>query len=121
MLQNKSPRIRGTHLVKTPSNSRINWQAFSELLLASGPALDLHFGNITISELGALVKKRRVVAHNVVNGDASGESNTTLQVLALLASVGLLDLLLDHGVDGGANGGDIGADHAELRSLLEAV
>ena len=60
------------------------------------------------------------MAHDVIDGDARGERDTTLQVLALLAGKGLLDLLLNHGIDRVADSCDIGTGHAELRGLGEA-
>lgn len=60
------------------------------------------------------------MAHDVVNRDASGESDTTLQMLALLAGESLLDLLFAHSIDRVADSCNISTDNAELRSLSEA-
>ena len=84
------------------------------------PVIDLHFGDITVLQLRALINQRRVVAHDVVNRDASGESNASLQLFALLASESLLHFFLNHVVDGVADGGDIGARDSEFASLFEA-
>ena len=81
----------------------------------------LHFDKVSFSELHALLNDGREVAHNVVDRDAAGESNTALHVLALLAGEGLLDLLFDEGVDGSAHSGNISAWDGELSSLEQSV
>ena len=78
---------------------------------------DLHLGDVAVLELRALVNKRRVVAHDVVDRDARGEGNTTLKVLALLASESLLHLLLDHRIHSSANCRNIGSWYGKLDSL----
>ena len=60
------------------------------------------------------------MTHEVVNRDAGGEGHTTLELLALLASESLFDLLLDHVVDGTANRGNVGTWDGELNSLGKA-
>ena len=82
---------------------------------------DLHFGDIALLELSALVNKGRVVTHDVVDRDAGWEGNTTLEVLALFAGKGLLDLVLNHRIDRAANGGDVSAWHGKLDGLGEAL
>ena len=71
-------------------------------------------------ELGALVEQRREVAHDVVDGDAGGEGDASLEVLALLARESLLHLFFDHGVDRLADGGDVGPRDRKLDGLREA-
>ena len=80
----------------------------------------LHFSDIALSEDNALVHKGREVAHDVVNGDASGESNTSLEVLAFLGSESLLDLFFDHGIDSLADSSNISSWDGKLNSLCEA-
>ena len=60
------------------------------------------------------------MAHNVVDGDAGGESNTTLELLALLAGESLLHFFLNHGINGVADSGNVGAWDAEFGSLGQA-
>ena len=60
------------------------------------------------------------MAHHVVDRDAGGEGHTTLQLLALLAGEGLLDLLLNHRVNSCAHRGDVGAWDGQLDGLGEA-
>lgn len=83
-------------------------------------AHNLHFADITILKKLALIHKRREVAHNVVDRDGARESNTTLEVLALLAGEGLLDFLLNHFINSAADSGDIGSDNTELAGLGKA-
>ena len=80
----------------------------------------LHFGDVSILKNGALVQERRVVAHDVVDADASREGNASLELLALLACKGLLDFVLNHGVNGGAHSGDVGARHTEFGRFGQA-
>ena len=81
----------------------------------------LHFGDISFSEDLALVNEGREVTHHVVHRDASGECDTTLKVLALLAGESLLDLFLNHSINSAADGGNISAWDGELDSLGQAV
>lgn len=100
---------------------RFGYGISSDKVSVSGSVLsDLHFGDISLLELSALVKEGRVVAHDVVNRDAGGEGDTTLDVLALLAVVRLSDFVLDHGVDRVAHCRDVGSRNAELRCLCQA-
>ena len=82
--------------------------------------IDLHFGDIAFLKLGALIEEGREVAHDVVDRDAGRESDTTLELLALLAGESLLDFFLNHAVDGVADGGNVGAWDSQLTGLLEA-
>lgn len=60
------------------------------------------------------------MTHHVVNGDASGESNSSLEVLGFLRGESLLDLFFDHGIDSLADGGNISSWDSELNGLGEA-
>lgn len=64
---------------------------------------------IAILEGLAVLGRRRVMAANLVHSEAGGESNTTLEVLALLASAKLVSLGLDESVNLLAHGGDVSA------------
>lgn len=80
----------------------------------------LHLGDISIGKSMRLVAQWREVSHDLVHRDASWESDSLLHVLGLLASVGLLALLLDHLIDLLAHGVDVGPRHAKFDSLGEA-
>ena len=60
------------------------------------------------------------MTHDVVDRDASGEGDTTLEVLALFAGESLLDLFFNHGINGTTDGGDVGAGNTKFRSLGQA-
>lgn len=60
------------------------------------------------------------MAHNLVNRDASWESNTLLHVLGLLGSISLFALSLDHLVDSLAHGVDVSAWNAQFDGLGKA-
>ena len=81
---------------------------------------DLHLGDVAVLELRALVNQRRVVAHDVVDRDARGEGNTTLEVLALLARKSLLNFLFDHCIDSAADSRNICAWNGKFLGLCEA-
>lgn len=57
----------------------------------------------------------------MVDRDARGEGDTSLEILAFLASESFLNFLFDHGVDSSTNSRDIGARHTELSGLQEAL
>ena len=102
-------------------------QAFSESVISGATqlrqliirTLHLHFGDVSISELAALVHEGRVVAHNMVDRDAGWEGNATLHLLALFAGESLLDFLLDVVIDLTADGSDVGTWHGEFLGLLQ--
>ena len=104
-----------------------NRQAFSESAISGTTqlrwliigTLHLHFSDVSISELAALVHEGRVVAHNVVDGDAGWEGNATLHLLALLAGESLLDFLLDVVIDLTADGSNVSTWNGEFLSLLQ--
>ena len=80
----------------------------------------LHFGDITVSELTALISEGGVVTHDVVDRDASGEGDSTLEVLALFARESLLNLFFNHGIDSTTDGGDVGSGNTKFRGLGKA-
>lgn len=58
------------------------------------------------------------MAHNVVDGDAAGESDTALKLLCLLALEGLVDLSFDVGVNRLTNGVDVSSFNTESNGLF---
>jgi len=75
-------------------------------------------GNITSSKLGGLVLERGVVTNNVVDRDASGESNTTIDLLCLLTVVNFLELLLNVCIDSLAHLVKVSTNLAESDSMF---
>ena len=61
------------------------------------------------------------MAHDVVHRDASGESDSSLEVLALLGSESFLHFFLNHSIDSAANSSDIGAWNGKFGGLGEAL
>ena len=60
------------------------------------------------------------MTHDVVDGDAGGEGDSSLEALGLLAGEHFLHFLLDEGVDCLANRVDICTWNGELDSLCES-
>ena len=59
------------------------------------------------------------MAHNLVDRDAGGESDTPFEILGFLGRKGLLDFLFNHGVNCLANGVDVCAGDCQLAGLLQ--
>ena len=57
------------------------------------------------------------MTNHVVDGNASGECNSTLKLLGLLGVVDLLELGINFGINSLADGINIGVNLAELGSL----
>lgn len=66
---------------------------------------------IAVLEGGAVLGHGGIMAADLVNSEAGGESNTTLEVLALLACAKLVRLGLDERVNLLAHGGDVSASN----------
>jgi hypothetical protein len=77
-------------------------------------------GNITLFERARFIGKGGVVTNNLIDRNASGEGNSTLEVLGLLAVECFLDVLMDHGVNSLADGVDIGTFNQKGKSVLES-
>lgn len=74
-----------------------------------GTEVDAH--EIAVLQGGAVLGHGRVMAADLVDGEASGESNATLEVLALLTGAKLVSLSFDESVNLLAHGGDVSASN----------
>jgi hypothetical protein len=80
-----------------------------------GTADDL--GNITFLKLLRLISEGREVTNDVINGDTSGERDTTFQLLGLLAVEDVFALGFDESVGLLANSVDVSSRNAKGHSL----
>lgn len=78
----------------------------------------LNLSDIAILHLAGLVLEGREVSHDIVEGDAGGHGNTTLDLLGLLTVVNLGQFLSDEGINFLANLVDIGIWLDKTLSML---
>jgi len=83
-----------------------------------GSDFDLH--EVSGLKLYGILRTGGEVAGNLVDGQAAGESNTSIELLGLLVREHLGELLLNEGIDLSANGGDIGSVDGKGDGFLES-
>ena len=97
----------------------------ADVSVGTGGAVSIEVGtdddlaDISFLENTSLILERRVVAHDVVDGDSARESNTSLHVLGLLVAEDLLDFLINQVVDLLGDLEHVSLRDAQLDGLLE--
>lgn len=79
-----------------------------------------NLGNLTSFKDSGLILERAVVTNDVVDGDAAGECNTTVDLLGLLSIVDLLKLGLNEGINLLANIMDVGFGLAQRNGMFHS-
>jgi hypothetical protein len=88
--------------------------------IAVNVASKVNFGDISCGESNGLIRERREVAGNLVNGDAARESNTSFKLLGLFVREDFLELFFHQFINSHADGVDVSSDNGHLNSLFES-